>query len=158
LSGTKKQNKPGILIFHPILILLNWYTIGATTFSILTFSITTLSIKALLVTLRLCDIQHEQRSITTLGHYVECHYAECRYAECRGALQSGIGATYISLPFAGWPYWMIFLPIRLFLRLIVIFCKHFGLFLHYANLLHFHLNRHVQYMVCCRYFKFSKVV
>ncbi len=67
----------------------------------MTFSITTLSIKALLVTLRLCDTQHKRRRITMLGPYVECHYAECRYAECRGALQSGIGAAYISLPFAG---------------------------------------------------------
>jgi hypothetical protein len=36
--------------------------------------------------------------------------------------------------------------------------QHFGLLFAVASLLHFHLNKQFQNMVCCKYFMVSKVV
>ncbi len=68
-------------------------------------------------------------------------------------------------PRAGWPDWVIFCQLGYFWRLIIFLKRwrspeewqNFGLLFAVANLLHVHLNKQFLNMVCCRYFKVSKL-
>ncbi len=50
------------------------------------------------------------------------------------------------------------MAVKSFITLETVCGTQFGLLFVLANLLHFHLNKQFHNMVCCRYFKVSKVV